>query len=108
MVRRFELCFSRRIAAQEARDLAPNRATRHKRRDPMIRAVLLCAAFYCAGALAQAYPPKPIRMVLTFPPGASSDVVGRMLGQKISESMGVQWVADNRAGAGGNLGTAVA
>ena len=75
----------------------------------MIRAVLLfCAAFYCAGSLAQTYPAKPIRMVLTFPPGASSDVVGRMLGQKISESMGVQWVADNRAGAGGNLGTAVA
>jgi tripartite-type tricarboxylate transporter receptor subunit TctC len=75
----------------------------------MIRAVLsLCAALYCAGSLAQAYPSKPIRMVLTFPPGASSDVVGRMLGQKISESMGVQWVPDNRAGAGGNVGTAVA
>jgi tripartite-type tricarboxylate transporter receptor subunit TctC len=74
----------------------------------MIRAVLLCAALYCGGSLAQAYPAKPIRMVLTFPPGASSDVVGRMLGQKISEFLGVQLVADNRAGAGGNLGTAVA
>jgi len=74
----------------------------------MRRAVLLCAALYCGGSLAQTYPSKPIRMVLTFPPGASSDVVGRMLGQKISEFMGVQLVADNRAGAGGNLGTAVA
>ena len=73
----------------------------------MIRAVLLCAALYCAGSLAQTYPTKPIHMVITFPPGASSDVVGRMLGQKISEFIGVQLVADNRAGAGGNLGTAV-
>jgi tripartite-type tricarboxylate transporter receptor subunit TctC len=73
----------------------------------MIRAVLLCAALFCAGSLAQTYPTKPIHMVITFPPGASSDVVGRMLGQKISEFIGVQLVADNRAGAGGNLGTAV-
>ena len=47
-------------------------------------------------------------MVVPFPPGASSDIVGRMLGQKISERLGEQVVADNRAGAGGNLGIAIA
>lgn len=56
----------------------------------------------------QAYPLKPIRLVVPFPAGASSDVVGRMLGQKMSEQMGQQVVADNRAGAGGNLGIALA
>ena len=56
----------------------------------------------------QAYPVKPIRLVVPFPAGTSSDVVGRMLGQKLSEQLGQQVVADNRAGAGGNLGIAIA
>ena len=67
-------------------------------------ALLLC----CNGALAQTYPVKPIRLILPFPPGAGSDIVGRMLGQKISERLGEAVVADNRAGAGGNLGIALA
>ena len=77
-------------------------------------AALLLFALLCNGVLAQtaapgaAYPVKPIRLVVAFPPGASSDIVGRMLGQKISEPLGQQVVADNRAGAGGNLGIAVA
>ncbi len=77
-------------------------------------AALLLLALLCNGVLAQtaapgaAYPVKPIRLVVAFPPGASSDIVGRMLGQKISEPLGQQVVADNRAGAGGNLGIAVA
>ena len=54
------------------------------------------------------YPSKPIRLVVPFPAGASSDIVGRMIGQKMSEQMGQQVIADNRAGAGGNLGIAVA
>ena len=70
----------------------------------------------CTGALAQttapgatqAYPVKSIRLVVPFPAGASSDVVGRMLAQKLSEQLGEQVVTDNRAGAGGNLGIAIA
>ncbi len=50
-----------------------------------------------------AYPTKPIRLVLQFPPGAPSDIIGRALGNKISEQMGVVMVADNRVGAGGNM-----
>ena len=59
-------------------------------------------------SLGQTYPVKPIRLVVPFPAGASSDVVGRMLGQKLSEQLGQQVVVDNRAGAGGNLGIAIA
>ncbi len=57
-----------------------------------------------APAAAQNYPTKPIRLIVAFPPGASSDLVGRMLGQKIGEQMGQQVIPDNRPGAGGNLG----
>jgi tripartite-type tricarboxylate transporter receptor subunit TctC len=63
---------------------------------------LSCAAF-SAGALAQAYPSKPIRMILPFPAGAPSDLVGRIIGQKMGEQLGQNLVPDNRAGAGGNL-----
>jgi tripartite-type tricarboxylate transporter receptor subunit TctC len=66
----------------------------------------------CPPALAAtpggAYPAKPLRLVVPFPAGASSDIVGRMLGEKLAEQMGEQVIADNRAGAGGNLGIGVA
>lgn len=59
-------------------------------------------------ALAQAYPSKPIRMILPFPAGAPSDLVGRFIGQKMGEQMGHNMVPDNRAGAGGNLALSLA
>ncbi len=62
----------------------------------------------CTVAHAQGYPAKPIRLIVTFPPGASSDVVGRMLGQKLAEFLGTPVVPDNRSGAGGNVGLAMA
>lgn len=68
---------------------------------PLLLAPLLLAALVCAPAYAQqAYPGKPIRLILPFPPGAPSDMVGRTIGQKIGEQMGQNFVPDNRAGAG--------
>jgi tripartite-type tricarboxylate transporter receptor subunit TctC len=61
-----------------------------------------------APGAAQAYPVKPLRLIVTFPAGASSDVVGRLIGEKLSAQLGEQVVPDNRAGAGGNLGLAFA
>lgn len=78
-----------------------------------LKVVLLAglAAVYGAAAFGQqspaVYPAKPIRLVLPFPPGAPSDIVGRALGQKLAELLGVGVVADNRAGAGGNIGLAI-
>jgi tripartite-type tricarboxylate transporter receptor subunit TctC len=67
------------------------------------------AAFAQApAATTSSYPSKPVRLVVPFPPGASSDLVGRMIGQKLTESIGQQIIADNRAGAGGNLGIGLA
>lgn len=76
---------------------------------PALRAACaLWLALFCAAAVAQTYPSKPVRLIVTFPPGASSDVVGRMLGQKLGEFLGAPVVPDHRAGAGRNLVLAMA
>ncbi len=56
-------------------------------------------------ALAQAFPSKQVRLVIPFPPGGSTDIVGRILAKRLSEEFGQQVLVDNRAGAGGGLGT---
>jgi tripartite-type tricarboxylate transporter receptor subunit TctC len=60
---------------------------------------LLCAAPVCA----QTYPTKPVRVVVPFSPGGSTDVTARILAQKLSEAWRQQVIVNNRAGAGGNI-----
>jgi tripartite-type tricarboxylate transporter receptor subunit TctC len=60
--------------------------------------------FFCASSLAQNYPAKPIRLILGFAPGGSTDLVARVVGQKMSESWGQQVIIDNRPGANGMIG----
>lgn len=55
-----------------------------------------------------AYPNKPIRLIVPFPAGGSTDIVGRVVAQKLSERLGQQVIVDNRGGAGGTIGTDVA
>ncbi len=78
---------------------------------PMTRAAALVAALAAAlaagPALAQAYPSKPIRMIIPFSAGGFSDVVGRVVGQKLSEALGQSIVIDNRPGASGIIGTSI-
>jgi len=71
-------------------------------------ALALAACFFASAAAAQAYPTKTIRMILPFPPGGPTDLLGRAIAQKLSEQLGQQVVADNRPGAGGNLGLELA
>ncbi|MDR6860650.1 tripartite tricarboxylate transporter substrate binding protein [Variovorax guangxiensis] len=68
-----------------------------------LSAVLLGLA---GAAGAQAWPAKPITMIIPFPPGGTLDTVGRMLAQKLGEQLGQSVVVDNRAGAGGAIGSA--
>jgi tripartite-type tricarboxylate transporter receptor subunit TctC len=57
-----------------------------------------------APANAQSYPNKPVRVVVPYPPGGPTDIVARVLFQQVSEATGQQFLVDNRAGAGGNIG----
>jgi len=69
---------------------------------------LFVGALACLpNAGAQEYPTKPIRLVITYPPGGNTDLVGRALALKLGESMGQQVVVDNRGGAGGVLGSMI-
>jgi len=74
-----------------------------------LRGVIALACIACAsGAWAQAWPAKPIRMILAFPPGGPTDIVARVLGAKLADQLGQQVLVDNKPGAGGNIGAELA
>src|SRR5687767_15170824 len=53
------------------------------------------------------YPSRPVRIVVPFPPGGSTDALARIIGMDLAQRFGKPVIVDNRAGAGGNIGTAV-
>jgi tripartite-type tricarboxylate transporter receptor subunit TctC len=65
---------------------------------------LLAFSLVAANAFAQAYPSKPIRLIVPFPPGGGNDVIARIVGQKLTERFGQPVVIDNRAGSNGIVG----
>jgi tripartite-type tricarboxylate transporter receptor subunit TctC len=69
----------------------------------LVGALALGQAVPAAGA--QAYPARPIRFIVPFPPGGGNDIVGRIVAQRLNEALGVPVVVDNRGGAGGTIGT---
>jgi tripartite-type tricarboxylate transporter receptor subunit TctC len=76
---------------------------------PMRLLTILALALGLATAVvADEYPSKPVRLIVPFPPGGSNDIVGRMIGAQLGERLGKQVIIDNRAGAGGTLGTEIA
>ena len=63
-----------------------------------------CVLLLPSLALGQTYPAKPVRMIIPFPPGGPTDLMGRMAADRLSRAWGVQVIPDNRGGAGGNIG----
>jgi len=73
-----------------------------------LAAAVTFIAFAALPASAQQWPTKPVKFIVPFPPGGSVDPLARLLGAKLSESLGQQFVVENRAGASGSLGAGVA
>jgi tripartite-type tricarboxylate transporter receptor subunit TctC len=69
-----------------------------------LKLTIAVAAFAAANAFAQAYPNKPIRLIVPFPPGGGNDVIARVVGVKLTEKLGQSVIIDNRAGGNGIIG----
>jgi tripartite-type tricarboxylate transporter receptor subunit TctC len=74
------------------------------RRAMFLGVVFTALVSVASGVVAQDYPNKPIKLIVPYPPGGATDVIGRVMGQKLSAALGQQVVLENRAGAGGNIG----
>ena len=70
--------------------------------------VLLMSATPMVPLMAQDYPTKPIKLIIPYPPGGATDVIGRIVALKMSEALGQQLIVDNRAGATGSIGASAA
>ena len=78
-------------------------------RNSLVLAASFATAFFGSPAIAataDAYPSRPIRIVIPYPPGGTSDILARLIGTKITESWKQQVIGDNRTGASGNIGLA--
>ncbi len=71
----------------------------------LLSLITIPLTFVVVSAQAQTYPAKPVRLILSYPPGGATDTMGRMVGKILSDAWGVSVVAENRPGASGSIGT---
>src|SRR5256886_4621656 len=74
------------------------------RRGAMTRLLALCFALCASAAVAEPFPSKPIRIIVPFPAGATTDIIARFVGARMQETMGQPVLVENRGGAGGTIG----
>jgi len=72
-----------------------------------LKAATFAVAMLATAALAQSYPAQPVRIVIGFPPGGTTDVIGRLVAQGLTESFGKSFIIDNRGGASGTIGAGI-
>ena len=68
-------------------------------------AALLAALFTSSAGFAQSYPNRPVKVVVPWPPGQATDIAARVVAERLQSALGQPFVIDNRAGAGGSIGT---
>ncbi len=66
---------------------------------------LLLLLLTCVGTMAQQFPSRPLRVIVTFPPGGITDFTGRILAPRLAEALGQPVIVENKTGSGGNIGT---
>jgi tripartite-type tricarboxylate transporter receptor subunit TctC len=71
-------------------------------------AIVVASLLFSGLALAQSYPNRPVKVIVPWPPGQATDIAARMLAEKMQDALKQPFVIDNRAGAGGSIGTEVA
>jgi len=71
-------------------------------------ALVLCSIFVGAAGAQEVYPSRPVRFILPFPPGGGTDILGRVIAERLSANLGQPVVTENRGGAGGNVGAEAA
>ena len=79
--------------------------TLHRRQFLRLAASAAALPAFSRSAWAQAYPTRPINLIVTFPPGSAPDIIARLAAQHMSERLGQQFVIENKPGAGGNIAT---
>src|SRR6476661_8354314 len=70
----------------------------------MLRLFFLLLVFVAGNVIAQGFPSRPVRLIVTYPPGGSSDLMARVFGQKLSEVWGQQVIIESKPGAAGSIG----
>src|ERR1700710_3040098 len=70
-----------------------------------LTAIGLSAFGFIGTALAADYPTRPVKWVVGYPPGGATDIIARLIGQRLSEKLGQQFVIENKPGAGNNIAT---